>query len=68
MPHRRNGKWINPTAELFLGLHDDPHQGLLFDYAGSLEETSTPPEPNGRQLYRCSPMNPQPRRRIDHAP
>ena len=63
MPHRRNGKWINPTAELFLGLHDDPDQGLLFDYAGSLEETSTPPRaaerPAALPMFADEPPTPQ---------
>ena len=62
MPHRRNGKWIDPTAELFLGLHDDPDQGLLFDYAGSLEEPSTPPaagRPAALPMFPNEPPTPQ---------
>ena len=62
MPHRRKGKWINPTAELFLGLRDHPDQGLLFDYAGSLDETSTPPatgRPEALPMFPDEPPPPQ---------
>ena len=62
MPHRRNGKWIDPTAELFLGLHDHPDQGLLFDYAGSLEEPLTLPaaeRPADLPMFDDEPPTPQ---------